>query len=75
MALTLDAPAVKKERICSLQKLRNKLPAEDQSILDGWIENKITPYKIFMALKREGHAIGRQVVYEHMSGCCICDGS
>jgi hypothetical protein len=75
MALTLDAPAVKKERICSLQKLRNNLPAEDQSILDGWIENKITPYKIFMALKRDGHAIGRQVVYEHMSGCCICDGA
>jgi len=75
MALTLDAPAVKKERICSLQKLRNNLEAEDQSILDSWIENKVTPYKVFMALKRDGHAIGRQVVYEHMSECCICYGS
>ena len=75
MALTLDAPAVSKERMCSMQKLRNKLDAEDQSILDSWIENKVTPYKVFMALKRDGHAIGRQVVYEHLNGCCICHAS
>jgi hypothetical protein len=72
MPLTLEGPVVKKDRICSLQKLRNKLDTEDQSILDSWIENKVTPYRVFMALKRDGHAIGRQVVYEHLNGCCIC---
>jgi len=72
MALSLDVPVVKKEKICSLQKLRNKLDVDDQAILDSWIDGKVTPYRIYMALKRDGHAIGRQVVYEHMNGCCIC---
>jgi len=71
MALRLDEP-VKKIKMCSFQRLYDNLDASDQHILNGWIEVHVTPYKIFQALKRDGHSIGRQTVYEHLNGWCIC---
>lgn len=76
MALTLETTNKSaKPKRCSLMVLRDNLPAEDQPILDSWIENNETPYKIFRALKQDGHSIGRQTVYEHMNGWCICNGT
>lgn len=74
MALKLEQPK-RRIGVCSFQKLRDNLDASDQPILDEWIENQVSPYAIYKALKADGHAIGRQTVYEHMNEWCICNGS
>lgn len=74
MTLKLDQPK-RQSGVCSLQKLRDKLEVSDQTILDEWVENQVSPYRIYKALKSEGHAISRQTVYEHVNGWCICNGS
>jgi hypothetical protein len=74
VALKLDQPK-RRTGVCSFQKLKDGLNASDQSILDDWIENQISPYAIYKALKADGYSIGRQTVYEHINGWCICNGS
>ena len=71
MALQLEEP-IKKSKSCSFKRLYDSLPEDDHKTLTTWLETQITPYKIFQALKREGYSIGRQTVYEHANGWCIC---
>ncbi|CAB4194605.1 hypothetical protein UFOVP1264_60 [uncultured Caudovirales phage] len=72
MALTLEPKKPPVEKKCALAKLRDSLNEDDQAILDKWLEDKVVPYRIFMALRQEGHTIGRQTVYEHSKGWCCC---
>ena len=72
VALKLDDALADEYRSCSFKKLRDSLPDEDQAVIDTWLDKKVIPYRVFSALKKEGYKIGKQVVYEHMNGWCIC---
>ena len=71
MALQLEEPE-KKVKTCSFKRLHDSLDEDDIKTLTSWLDSKISAYKIFQALKRDGHSIGRQTVYEHVNGWCIC---
>jgi hypothetical protein len=71
MALRLPE-VVKETRKCSLAKLTDRLDEVDQETLSKWLESNISSYQIFLALKADGHRIGKQTVYEHRIGYCIC---
>jgi len=71
MALRLPE-VVKETRKCSLAKLTDRLDEADQETLTKWFNSDISSYQIFLALKADGHRIGKQTVYEHRIGYCIC---
>jgi hypothetical protein len=58
--------------ICAYQALYNNLAPEDKKALDAAWEINLPMNVILIALRKEGHKIGKETIINHRKGQCKC---